>query len=161
MPRGRCGQGITYSHDPRQLITIPKDGKPLRTLARRVDGAFPNVVNPVAIWEIKDYYHTTSFESLVADCVYETLLDEMELQEMRDETGVDVGHLLIIDAHYTWCVCGRAYLCRIIVMVHMGYVDEVLFGSEVESSLPAVVTGWVRLSKAQKMAAGGRQSELL
>ena len=30
--------------------------------------------------------------------------------------------------YYTWWQCGRSYLCRIIDMLHMGYVDEVLFG---------------------------------
>jgi len=45
-------------YDPRGLTTVTTDGFPLRTLARRVDGAFPGVVNPIAIWEIKEYYYT-------------------------------------------------------------------------------------------------------
>lgn len=57
------------------------NGLPVRTLARRVDGAFPSVINPVAIWEVKEYYHTTTFGSRVADGVYETLLDGMELED--------------------------------------------------------------------------------
>jgi hypothetical protein len=39
----------------------------------------PGTVNPIAIWEIKEYYYTTTFGSRVADGVYETLLDGMEL----------------------------------------------------------------------------------
>jgi len=39
-------------YDPRSLTTITHDSMPFRTLARRVDGAFPSVVNPIAIWEI-------------------------------------------------------------------------------------------------------------
>ncbi|MFO1408245.1 MAG: hypothetical protein U1F08_12060 [Steroidobacteraceae bacterium] len=140
-------EGIDFDHDPRELTTVTRDGKPLRTLARRVDGAFPSAVNPVAVWEIKEYYYTTTFGSRVADGVYETLLDGMELEEMRTETGVEVDHLLIIDAHYTWWTCGRAYLCRIVDMLHMGYVDEVLFGSEVESRLPAIVAEWVEKTR--------------
>jgi len=136
--------GIEYNHDPRELTTVTQDGRPLRTLSRRVDGAFPSTVNPVAIWEIKEYYHTTTFGSRVADGVYETLLDGMELEEMRMGTGVEVEHLLIVDAHYTWWTCGRAYLCRIIDMLHMGYVDEVLFGREVEQRLPELVSHWVK-----------------
>ena len=62
-------------YDPRELTTVTTDGFPLRTLARRVDGAFPSAVNPIAIWEIKEYYYTTTFGSRVADGVYETLLD--------------------------------------------------------------------------------------
>ena len=136
--------GVNYDHDPRELTTVTQDGRPLRTLSRRVDGAFPSPVNPVAVWEIKEYYHTTTFGSRVADGVYETLLDGMELEEMRVETGVEVEHLLIVDAHYTWWECGRAYLCRIIDMLHMGYVDEVLFGREIETRLPSIVKEWVK-----------------
>jgi len=136
--------GIEYNHDPRELTTVTENGRPLRTLSRRVDGAFPSTVNPVAIWEIKEYYHTTTFGSRVADGVYETLLDGMELEEMRKETRVKVEHLLIVDAHYTWWTCGRAYLCRIIDMLHMRYVDEVLFGHEVEQRLPYLVKNWVK-----------------
>lgn len=145
--------GIEYDHDPRQLTTVTRDGMPLRTLARRIDGAFPSAVNPVAVWEIKEYYHTTTFGSRVADGVYETLLDGMELEEMRVETGVEVEHLLIADAHYTWWECGRSYLCRMIDMLHMGYVDEILFGREIEERLPAIVAGWVERTRARQTAA--------
>ena len=61
--------------DPKELTAITQDGFPLRTLSRRVDGAFPTVINPIAIWEIKEYYYTTTFGSRVADGVYETQLD--------------------------------------------------------------------------------------
>jgi len=140
---------IEFNHDPRELTTFTQEGRPLRTLSRRVDGAFPSTVNPVAIWEIKEYYHTTTFGSRVADGVYETLLDGMELEEMRMGTGLEVEHLLIVDAHYTWWTCGRAYLCRIIDMLHMGYVDEVLFGREVEQRLPELVSKWVKAVRAR------------
>ena len=146
-------QGIKYDHDPRQLTTITHNGMPLRTLARRIDGAFPSAVNPIAVWEIKEYYHTTTFGSRVADGVYETLLDGMELEEMRLETGVNVEHILIADAHYTWWECGRSYLCRMIDMLHMGYVDEILFGTEIETRLPAMVADWVQKTHAREAAA--------
>jgi hypothetical protein len=77
----------------------------------------------------------------------------MELEEMRVETGVEVEHLLVVDAHYTWWTCGRAYLCRIIDMLHMGYVDEVLFGKEVEERLPPIVKQWVKKTKERTKAA--------
>ena len=136
--------------DPRSLTTVTAGGKPLRTLARRVDGAFPGTINPIAVWEIKEYYYTTTFGSRVADGVYESLLDGMELEELREHEGVDVKHYLIIDAHYTWWECGRWYLCRIMDMLHMGYVDEVLFGSEVVERLPAMVKEWVRIVKERQ-----------
>lgn len=139
--------GIDCDYDPRALTTVTQDGAPLRTLSRRVDGAFPCAVNPIAVWEIKEYYYTTTFGSRVADGVYETLVDGMELEELRVSEGINVLHYLIVDDHYTWWDCGRSYLCRIVDMLHMGYVDEVLFGSEVVERLPAIVKEWNRLLK--------------
>ncbi len=129
-------------YDPRSLTTVTHNAMPQRTLARRVDGAFPSVVNPVGIWEIKEYYYTTTFGSRVADGVYETLLDGMELEELEAVAGRKVYHLLILDGHYTWWECGRSYLCRIVDMLHMGFVDEVIFGREVLTRLPQVAREW-------------------
>jgi hypothetical protein len=123
--------GNPCDYDPRQLTTFTLDGIPVRTLARRVDGAFPTAINPVAIWEIKEYYYTTTFGSRVADGVYETLLDGMELEELFDSENIKVLHYLMIDHHYTWWECGRSYLCRIVDMLNMGYVHEVLVGRQV------------------------------
>ena len=139
-------KGLACDYDPRELTTVTRNGLPLRTLARRVDGAFPGAVNPVAIWEIKEYYYTTTFGSRVADGVYETLLDGMELEELREHENVKVLHYLMLDAHYTWWGCGKSYLCRIIGMLHMGYTDEVLFGYEVVERLPQLVKSWTSLA---------------
>ncbi len=139
----RHAEGIECNYDPRELTTITIDGVPLRTMARRVDGAFPAAVNPIAIWEIKEYYYTTTFGSRVADGVYETLLDGMEIEELRDNEGIDVKHYLMVDAHYTWWHCGKAYLCRLFDMLHMGYADEILFGREVVEEMPRIVSSWV------------------
>ena len=140
-------KGYPCDYDPRELTTITVQDAPLRTLARRVDGAFPSAVNPVAVWEIKEYYYTTTFGSRVADGVYETLLDGMELEELREHEKIDVKHYLMVDAHYTWWDCGKSYLCRIVDMLHMGYVDEVLFGREVVAEMPRIVKEWVALAK--------------
>lgn len=42
----------------------------------------------------------------------------------------------------TWWECGRSYLCRMIDMIHMGYVDEVVFGREVLTRLPELAREW-------------------
>jgi hypothetical protein len=138
--------GLACDYDPKALTTTTRDGMPLRTLARRVDGAFPSTVDPVAVWEIKEYYYTTTFGSRVADGIYETLLDGMEIEEMLNTEGVDVKHYLIVDARYTWWECGRSYLCRIVDMLHMGYLDEALFGREVITRLPTLIRQWRRLA---------------
>ena len=138
-------QGIACDYDPRRLTTITRDraagedsGSPRRC-------AFPSTVNPVAVWEIKEYYYTTTFGSRVADGVYETLLDGMELAEVAENEDINVLHYLIVDAHYTWWECGRSYLCRMVDMIHMGYVDEVLFGYEAIERLPGLVAEWVEI----------------
>jgi len=143
-------EGLPCDYDPRRLTTVTGDGAPLRTLARRVDGAFPGAINPVAVWEIKEYYYTTTFGSRVADGIYESLLDGMELEELREHESVEVRHYLVVDGRYTWWECGRSYLCRIVDMLHMGYVDEVLFGSEVIRELPRIVKTWVRLVRERE-----------
>ena len=96
---------------------------------------------------IKEYYYTTTFGSRVADGVYETLLDGMELEELREHEGIDVRHYLMTDAHFTWWDCGRSYLCRFVDMLHMGFVDEVLFGREVIEEMPRIVAEWVELER--------------
>ncbi|CAM5260014.1 DUF7687 domain-containing protein [Rhodanobacter lindaniclasticus] len=135
---------LPCDYDPRQLTTFTRDGKPLRTLSRRVDGAFPAAANPIGIWEVKEYYFTTTFGSRVADGVYETLLDGMELEELHRSEGVRAEHVLFIDAHYTWWVCGKSYLCRMIDMLNMGMVSEIVFGREVLDRVPALARRWVR-----------------
>jgi len=114
-------------------------------------GAFPSVNNPIAVWEVKEYYYTTTFGSRVADSVYESLLDGLELEELRQSEGVRVRHYLMLDAHYTWWECGRSYLCRILDMLHMGYVDEVLFGYEVVERLPTLVSEWLELLRQRQI----------
>ena len=142
--------GAQCDYDPRSLTTITRDSMPLRTMARRVDGAFPSVVDPIAIWEIKEYYYTTTVGSRVADGVYETLLEGMELEELETSTGRRVVHVLFIDDRYTWWECGRSYLCRMIDMLHMGYVDEVVFGREVLSRAPELASEWLKASQSRQ-----------
>lgn len=136
--------GNPCNYDPMELTSITKDGFPVRTLSRRVDGAFPTVINPVAIWEIKEYYYTTTFGSRVADGVYETLLDGFELKEIEENVNKKVKHYLMVDDYITWWKLGRSYLCRIVDMLHMGFIDEALFGIEVVDRIPTLVNEWIK-----------------
>jgi hypothetical protein len=135
--------GLPVDYNPQLLTSIAKGGAPVRTLSRRVDGAFPSTVNPIAIWEIKEYYYTTTFGSRVADGVYETQLDGYELTEIRENIGLGVEHYLIVDDYFTWWVKGKSYLCRICDMMHMGTLTEALFGKEVIDRIPQIVKGWL------------------
>lgn len=139
-------KGVQCDYSPMKLTTITRDGVAIRTMSRRVDGAFPSVVNPVSLWEIKEYYHTTTFGSRIADAVYETLLDGMELEDLREHEGIDVKHYLMVDAYDTWWKMGKSYICRMVDMLHMGYVDEILFGREVVDRIPELTKEWLSLS---------------
>ena len=123
-------------YDPRELTLVTNQNRPFRTLSRRFDGALPSTVNPIAIWEIKEYYYTTTFGSRIADGVYETLLDGWELKDLKDSSNQKIEHYLIVDAYSTWWEQGRSYLCRMIDMLNMGMVDEIIFGKEVVQRIP-------------------------
>lgn len=138
---------LNCDYDPKELTAITKEGFPIRTLSRRVDGAFPSVIDPKAVWEIKEYYYTTTFGSRVADGVYETQLDGWELAEAKLNTGVKIKHYLFVDDHFTWWGMGRSYLCRLIDTIHMGLVTEVIFGKEVITRLPELVKNWAEDEK--------------
>ncbi len=134
--------GYACDYDPRELTAFTEGSFPMRSLSRRVDGAFPSVINPMAIWEIKEYYYTTTFGSRVADGVYETLLDGYELDEIRHSLSRQVNHYLMVDDYNTWWTMGRSYLCRICDMLHMGLLTEALFGEEVIERIPKLVREW-------------------
>lgn len=137
---------LNFDPDPRKLIVATKNQKALHTLSRRVDGTYPSTTNPIALWEIKEYYGTTTFGSRVADAVYETMLDGYELNELRLKEEIDIKHYLIVDDRFTWWECGKSYLCRLIDMLHEGYLDEVIFGKEVVSRWPEIVKSWPKVS---------------
>lgn len=132
----------THDCNPNALVTITKDRVPVRTLARRVDGAYPSVNDPYAIWEVKEFYDSKTFGSRVADSIYESMLDGSELAELRATEGIDIKHYLMMDARDTWWRLGRSYLCRAIDMLHDDLVDEVFFGRQVLTEWPAVVRSW-------------------
>jgi len=134
--------GCCFEDEPRRLIVVTKDRRPLRTLSRWMDGAYPTAVDPLAVWETKEYYGTTTFGSRVADGIYETMLDGEELAELKYHERIRIRHYLVVDDHFTWWECGRSYLCRIVDMLHMGLLDEVLFGREVLTRWPAIVRSW-------------------
>ncbi|MBX3069009.1 MAG: hypothetical protein KF883_00775 [Thermomicrobiales bacterium] len=136
---------LPCNYDPRNLTTFTLNGAPLRTFARRFDGAFPGVVNPIALWEVKEYYYTTTFGSKIPDGIYSTMLDGVEIDQLVADQGISPFHCLFVDGYRTWWQDGRSYLCRMIDMLHMGYVDEVIFGREVVEVLPQLVDEWVQV----------------
>lgn len=94
-------RGIHFEDNPKGLTLVSKNGKLLRVFSRWMDGAYPSRINPLAVWEIKEYYGTTTFGSRVADGVYETMLDGEELKELEEQEGIKIKHYLIIDDKFT------------------------------------------------------------
>jgi hypothetical protein len=133
---------LKYSSSELTAFTLNKT--PFRSLSRRVDGSFPSVINPMALWEIKEYYYTKSFGSRVADGVYETQLDGLELNEVRKTLDRNIRHYLMIDSKFTWWVKGRSYLCRIFDMMHMGLLTEAIFGREAVDRIPIITKEWIQ-----------------
>lgn len=126
------GISIPVDYDPRNLAYFTSNYNTLySTFSRRYDGIVPSLCNPIALWEIKEYYYTTTFGSRIADGVYETQLDGYEVNSLPFE--VRPKHYYFIDGYKTWWDDGKSYLCRIIDMLHQQQVDEVFFGREVVS----------------------------
>ena len=71
------------------------------------------------------------------------MLDGEEFAELREHEGIDIKHYLIVDDYHTWWDQGKSYLCRMVDMVHMGLVDEILFGREVLVRWPEIVQSWL------------------
>ena len=136
--------GASCDYDPRRIPVFDKEGSLYAAFSRRMDGSFPSTVNPKAMWEIKEYYYTTTFGSKVSDAVYITSLDGYERLDLQRETGIRIEHLVIVDAYDTWWGKGKSYLCRLIDVLNMGHVDEILFGREVRERLPEIARGWTK-----------------
>lgn len=136
-------KGKFCNYSPRALCTITDaSNKLVKVLSRWMDGVYPDVKNPAAVWEVKEYYGTTTFGSRVADGVYETQLDGYELLEAERVSGRKIQHYLFVDDRFTWWDCGRSYLCRLVDMMHMGLVDEIVFGKEVLTRWPEIIRSW-------------------
>lgn len=125
-----------FVNDAQKLAILTEDNVLKGIFSRRFDGVIPSTRDPIAIWEVKEYYGTTSFGSRVADGVYETLLDGYEINAFENAYGRRIAHYLFVDDKFTWWGMGKSYLCRMIDMLHTGHVDEVFFGRQVVSQWP-------------------------
>lgn len=134
--------GLPCDYDPRKMTSVDHDGKLYQTFSRRYDGSFPSTRNPIAMWEIKEYYYTTTFGSKISDAVYITSLDGYEREELERGSGIKIHHLVMVDAFETWWGKGRSYLCRMVDILNMGHVDDILFGKEVIRELPQIADDW-------------------
>ncbi len=131
---------LGFNDDPRGLVYVfDNENHIIGASSRRFDGAYPNIINPRIVWEIKEYYYATTFGSRVADGVYETQLDGYEFRDVSCRSGRPITHVFFLDAYKTWWVDGKSYLCRIIDILNSGLVDEVIVGKEVFTRWPELL----------------------
>lgn len=128
---------LGFDDDPRGLVCVfDANNCIVGTSSRRFDGAYPQIFNPSIVWEIKEYYYTTTFGSRIADGIYETQLDGYEFADIETRACRKIYHVFFVDGYTTWWEMGQSYLCRIIDMLNAGLVDEVIFGREVFERWP-------------------------
>ena len=137
-------EGTGFDDDPQTLVYLVDDNRNLLGgTSRRYDGAFPNTLNPKIVWEIKEYYYTTTFGSKIADGVYISQLDGYEFRDIAHSAGRHIEHVYFIDGYDTWWNKGRSYLCRIIDAMHMGLIDEVIVGKEIFVRWPELLRTFI------------------
>lgn len=102
--------GPGFNDDPGGLVyVVNADNRLVGSTSRRYDGAYPGILMPKIVWEIKEYYYATTFGSRVADGVYETQLDGYEFRSIEKETGIHIEHVFFVDAFRTWWRDGKSY----------------------------------------------------
>nr|WP_011091143.1 hypothetical protein [Corynebacterium glutamicum]AAO18218.1 Yga2E [Corynebacterium glutamicum] len=137
--------GESFDQDPRQLPVVTEDGVVSGSMSRRMDGAYPDSVNPSAIWEFKCYYYTTTFGSKISDAVYITDLDGYERGEILKASHKRVENNVFLDAYSVFMEQGLSFLVRLVDMLQRGAVDNLVFGKEVLTAVPEIVKGWQEL----------------
>lgn len=142
--------GLEFDHDPRTLPAFTEDGVVVGSMSRRLDGAFPSTVNPVAMWEYKCYYYTTTFGSKISDAIYIADLDGYERANAEKATGMPINLTLFVDAYSTWMEQGKSYLCRMVDLLQRGAVDNLVVGREVVTAIPEVVPEWLASLEARE-----------
>ena len=115
---------------------------------RRLDGALPSLLNPVAIWEIKEYWGVTGGGSKMSDAIYECQLVGQELRAFEDLHGLHMQHYVFLDGKAQWGA-RRSDLRRAIDLLSMGLVDELVVGREVLSEWPRIVGEMCGLAAAK------------
>jgi hypothetical protein len=105
----------------------------LHVTARNLDGAVPGLVNPVVVWEVKEYWGKTSGGSKMSDAVYECNLVGRELREFQERSGLAVKHIVFLDGIEQWNK-RKSDLNRFLDLTNQGLIDYLFVGTEVESS---------------------------
>jgi hypothetical protein len=123
--------GVTIEPNPqRRCVWVAKEQ--LHVTARNLDGAIPGLVDPFLVWEIKEYWGTTSGGSKMSDAVYECALVGRELRDFEKRTKLHVDHAVLLDGKAQW-TSRKSDLLRFYDLFHQGLIDILIVGREIET----------------------------
>lgn len=128
--------GLPANVSPQQRATVVADDH-IWVSPRRLDGALPGLFNPVALWEIKEYWGKTKGGSKMSDAIYECQLVGAELRNFQNRYGTVVRHYAILDGVEQWSA-RRADLRRAVDLLYSGLLDELIVGREVLTEWPRI-----------------------
>lgn len=121
---------VPFIIDPQRRCLWHAGGK-ISVSARNLDGALPGTTNPIAVWEVKEYWGKTSGGSKMSDAVYQCELVGGEINEFNEQTGSSVSHIAILDGRGQWGH-RQSDLRRFIDLLHRGLLTDLILGKEVE-----------------------------
>lgn len=128
----------------RRCIWCTNNG--LHVTARNLDGAIPSLLNPMIIWEIKEYWGVTSGGSKMSDAVYECNLVGRELREFEERSKKNIVHIVFIDGKSQW-ETRRSDVVRFIDLFHQGLIDHLFIGRDVETEWSSLLMQLLTSSK--------------
>lgn len=129
--------GLSVETDP-QRRGVWANAHGFHVTARNLDGALPGLLNPLAVWEIKEYWGITAGGSKMSDAVYECQLVGRELREFSDRTGTKIVHLVFLDGRDQWNK-RRSDLVRFIDLFHQGLIDHLIIGHQTTTEWPELL----------------------
>lgn len=134
--------GVSIEPNPqRRCVWVAK--QELHVTARNLDGAIPGLVDPFLVWEIKEYWGTTSGGSKMSDAVYECALVGRELRDFEKRTKVHVAHAVLLDGKAQWTT-RKSDLLRFYDLQHQGLIDFLVVGRQIETEWKPFVRAAVR-----------------
>jgi len=123
-------KGVTIDDDPQKRCAWCQNNE-LHVTARNLDGAVPGLINPYAIWEIKEYWGKTKGGSKMSDAVYECQLVGHELLDYSARSGQNIHHIVFLDGKEQWGH-RKSDLKRFLDLLNQGLIDHLIVGKEVE-----------------------------
>lgn len=134
--------GVTIDPSPqRRCVWVANEQ--LHVTARNLDGAIPGLVDPFLVWEIKEYWGTTSGGSKMSDAVYECALVGRELRDFEKRSKLHVEHAVLLDGKAQW-TARKSDLLRFYDLYCQGLIDIIIVGREVETEWQQFVKSTIR-----------------